>query len=60
LTIGDGKPIAVLTALCGLAMICLGIDADWLQQFKELMTQIVLGVPACSEPRLIRKVKYGK
>jgi hypothetical protein len=65
LTIGGGKLLAVLTALCGLGMICLGIDANWLQQCIELITQIVLGVfyligASVALVGLIRKVKLGR
>ncbi|MFN3658161.1 MAG: hypothetical protein ACK4UO_12970 [Pseudolabrys sp.] len=43
LTFGSGYVLNAVTALCGFGLVCLGIDADWLVQVINFITQVALG-----------------
>lgn len=65
MTIGAGKLLSVLTALCGLGLLCLGIDATWLQQAIDILTQLSLGAlyilgAGIAAWGMGRKVKLGR
>lgn len=65
LTIGAGKLLSILAALCGFGLLCMGIDASWLQSAIEVVQQVALGGlylvgASVAAYGLYRKVKLGQ
>lgn len=65
MTLGSGYILNAVTAFCGLGLVCLGIDAQWLEIAINIMVQLALGGlyivgAATTAYGLYRKTKLGR